>query len=257
MTQSEKDRLEETLRSLGAQCSKLAGIQSSYYSEYAAAFDSAGALETAKRWHERTIKIIQERVSATEAANFRRLLSLRTPLRGSLEFGEWLGRFNTYLVRLIEDIEEHPDDSSYDRIRHLQSSVGTVTPAQAKAPLEGFDVFLSHSSLDKDEARKIDEAIRQKGKTCFLAENALKPGDAFAEKIRKALQGSNEVWFLMSPNSIKSEWVQWECSGASFLEKRIVPILLRCSAADLPAFMVGIHAIDYHNVSSLVSKLGP
>ena len=162
---------------------------------------------------------------------------------------------STFLVELINDIIEHPDDAAYDRLLSVSSSEPVAPATQANPPTEAFDVFLSYSSLDKDEAREIDSAVRQKSKTCFLAEKTLKPGDLFKDKIRDALTGSRQVWILVSPKSIKSDWVQREVAAAWALKKRIVPILLRCSSADLPEILSDTHAIDFHKVASLISEL--
>jgi hypothetical protein len=168
--------------------------------------------------------------------------------RGSWHWGELCGYLDTYLVRLIEDIEENPDDPAFRTSSH------TGAPSGAQPSFKtNCDVFWSYSTRDKDEARDIDEALRKSGKSCFLAEKTLKPGDKFKEEIRSAIAASKEVWILVSPNSIQSTWVQREVSAAWALQKRIVPVLLRCGPSNLPDILADMHAIDYHNVSGHIA----
>jgi hypothetical protein len=251
-----QESVNETVRSLDQQCGKLKEIQQRYFSQYNAAFDYNGAIESTKRWFDRTAKIIADRVSAAEAAKFRVLLAPTSTIRGSWEFDEWLVRFHTFINALLDDIVGHPDDPAYDRLLHAQDPQPEHASATKNDEPKSYDVFLSYQSLDKDEARAIFDGIEQRRKKCFLAEKSLKPGDTFTEEIRNAIKSAKEVWLLMSPNSLKSEWVKREHSAAWALEKRIVPILLRCSQDQLPDLLSQIHAIDYHNIASLISKLG-
>jgi len=87
-----------------------------------------------------------------------------------------------------------------------------------------FDVFISHAAADSKEADQIYEAILARGKKAFLSKKSLKAGEDFADKIRTALVSSRELWLLVSPNSLDSDWVISEWGAAWALEKRIVPI---------------------------------
>jgi hypothetical protein len=84
-------------------------------------------------------------------------------------------------------------------------------------PISGqkYDVFLSYASQETNEARAIYDLIVAAGGKAFLSEKHLKAGEDFAESIRMALISSAEVWLLLSPNSLRSEWVASE-SGAAW-----------------------------------------
>jgi len=257
VTEKQKARLKETIQLIEQQCEKLKDIEREYAAEYNVLFDRHGAMESVKRWCDRTAKIIGERVSVAEAGKFQRLPTSLSALQGSRRFMDWLGQFDTFLVRLRQDICEHPDDPSYVELlepRTIKSEEGGIAE---EVQLPAYDVFLSYSSHDKDEARKIYGKVGQVGKKCFLAEKSILPGDTFTDKIRDALNASKEVWILLSPASIKSAWVTRERDIAWGLRKLIVPILLRCSHADLPDILKNTHAIDYHNIDSLISNFGP
>jgi len=116
------------------------------------------------------------------------------------------------------------------------------------------DVFLSYASTDGREANMILQAIERTGGRAFIAEKVLEPGEDFAERIREALCSSRELWLLVSPNSLKSEWVLTEWGAAWALRKKIVPILLRCDIGQLPERIRQRQCIDFHNHLELVNR---
>lgn len=110
-----------------------------------------------------------------------------------------------------------------------------------------MNVFLSFSSQDRAEAERVREVIIAAGGTAFMSSKDLSPGDYFAEKIRAALHDAQEVWLLLSPSSLKSEWVMTEWGAAWVLQKRIIPILYRCSLEMLPTRLSTLQCIDLHD----------
>jgi hypothetical protein len=118
-----------------------------------------------------------------------------------------------------------------------------------------YDVFLSYSSHNSTEARTVSDAIIGSGKRVFLAEKSIQPGHDFEDAIRKALRGSREVWLLVSPQSMKSEWVTTEWGAAWALEKKIIPILFRCDSNSLPDRLKRIHCVDFHCYNELIKSL--
>jgi hypothetical protein len=118
-----------------------------------------------------------------------------------------------------------------------------------------YDVFLSYSSVNSSEAGSISDAITQAGKRAFLAEKSIQPGHDFEDTIRRALKASREVWLLVSPQSMKSEWVTTEWGAAWALEKKIVPILFRCDVNSMPDRLKRIHSVDFHRYDDLIQSL--
>jgi hypothetical protein len=252
MSHNHQQRLNEVLAAIDTQREKVQRLHKDYYSPYDAAFDEHGALASLQRWCDRTLKLIKDHVGSTEAAKFQRACSSVPRGRGSWHWGELCQYFDTYLIRLIEDIQENPDDPSFESL--LPAST-TSQPSPPSEPVLEYDVFLSYSTQDKDEAREVYAALVKVGKRCFMAEKSLQPGDKFQDEIRSALQASTEIWILVSPRSIQSAWVQREVAAAWALTKRIVPILLQCSPGDLPEILADAHAIDYHKVNVYIRGL--
>jgi hypothetical protein len=118
-----------------------------------------------------------------------------------------------------------------------------------------FDVFLSFSSNNKNEAEKIRSAAEARGVSVFMSEKDLTSGDVWDEAIRNALLASREMAILVSPTGLKSEWVATEWGIAWALQKRITPILFRCDIAQLPDRLKRYEARDLHETELYVSEV--
>jgi TIR domain len=128
---------------------------------------------------------------------------------------------------------------------------------QLKKQKWAFDIFLSYSALDQEPASLVYDKVIAAGGRIFMAPKEIQPGDDFAATIRNVLIHSKELWLLLSPNSIKSEWVTTEWGAAWVLEKKIVPILYRCDHNALPDRLRGTHSIDLHRIDAMIANRFP
>jgi hypothetical protein len=95
-------------------------------------------------------------------------------------------------------------------------------------------IFISHSSKDKWAARRISDELRKSGAETFLDEKDIKTGQSIDSEIKKHLKNCDDFLIIISPASLKSEWVLIELGGAIALEKTIIPILLYVGANEIP-----------------------
>ncbi len=90
-------------------------------------------------------------------------------------------------------------------------------------------VFISFAHDDSFLARKITSALMENGFDVWNDETEILPGDNFAEKISNALKESDAMIVLISPDSLKSKWVQWEIEyalGDKSYNRRVIPVLV-------------------------------
>lgn len=75
-----------------------------------------------------------------------------------------------------------------------------------------YDIFLSFSSKDCDEARQVWEKLRGYGLRVFLSDEALKIniGTSFFEKINYGLAHSKHLVWLCTPQAVQSKYVRLE-----------------------------------------------
>ena len=68
-----------------------------------------------------------------------------------------------------------------------------------------YDVFLSHSSKDKDIVRPLAERLRADGLRVWFDEWILKPGDSIPAKIEEGLERSRGLVLCMSSHAFGSD----------------------------------------------------
>jgi hypothetical protein len=80
-------------------------------------------------------------------------------------------------------------------------------------------VFISHSSTDKVEARRLSRDLHAKGIEPWIDEDRLEFGASLPNEIRQAIQAADFVLVLLSPSSTSSDWVLKESEFALEQEK--------------------------------------
>src|SRR6266852_3196035 len=94
-----------------------------------------------------------------------------------------------------------------------------------------YDVFLSHSSKDKNIVRRIADRLRADGLRVWFDDWQLKPGDHVQAKIEEGLEHSRVLVLCMSANAFGSDWAQLEAGTFRFRdplnkERRFIPLRL-------------------------------
>ncbi len=97
-------------------------------------------------------------------------------------------------------------------------------------------VFISHTRQGADLARKFASGLRKEGLDTWLAENEVLPGDNWAEKVSQALNDSQAMIALLTPDALESGWVLQEVGfalGSQSYRQRVIPVLVG-SATQIP-----------------------
>lgn len=78
--------------------------------------------------------------------------------------------------------------------------------------LKNKQVFLSHSSMDKEIVISVALDLNEKGITTWLDAFDILPGESIVSKINQGLSNCEFVLLFLSKNSVKSKWVEkeWE-----------------------------------------------
>lgn len=75
-------------------------------------------------------------------------------------------------------------------------------------------IFLSHNSADKPFARRLASDLEAQGIGYWLDEAEIKVGESLIERIREGIDDAAYVAVILSPDSVKSLWVQREVDVA-------------------------------------------
>lgn len=111
-------------------------------------------------------------------------------------------------------------------------------------------VFISHSSQDKRFVRTLKDDLNENGIETFFDEDSLELGDSLKERLDVALDESSHFVIILSPNSVNSNWVKYELTGATRLFdsktlKKIIPIKYR--ECQVPQILSGLIYADLSN----------
>lgn len=101
-------------------------------------------------------------------------------------------------------------------------------------------VFISYSSVDQEQADRLAEICNEIGITYFLDRKDVKWGDDVGEEIAKGVTASTDMIVIISPASLKSQWVPYEIGQASGQGKPILPYLTHPSLS-LPSYLQKLH----------------
>lgn len=91
-------------------------------------------------------------------------------------------------------------------------------------------VFLSYASPDRQLAAELAKRLDKEGYEVWFADDRLFPGDNWSLAIGKALEESDAMVVLLSPESVRSEWVRREIEYALSSKKykdRLIAVLVR------------------------------
>lgn len=118
-------------------------------------------------------------------------------------------------------------------------------------------VFISHSHEDKALARSINNILLSTGFETWLDEAEIGIGDLLIDKITDGLYDADYLVAIISSNSEKSYWVNYELENAITLEIKhqkpiVVPILV--SNCEIPKFLLSKLYLQLTSLDDLQSK---
>ena len=107
--------------------------------------------------------------------------------------------------------------------------------------------FISHSSVDKEVAERLANDLSSQGVDAWFDKWEIMPGDSLRRKIEQGISEASHLIVLLTPNSLKSEWVQTELDAAMVRkianECRLLPVLYDIPYEVIPLTLRGLLCI--------------
>jgi hypothetical protein len=111
---------------------------------------------------------------------------------------------------------------------YFEKSASTIILEERSLPItQSFDIFLSHSYLDKNVILGLNAELEKMGYSVYvdwIADDELdrrKVTKETADIIRKRMKNSNCLFFATSVNSQSSKWMPWECGYFDGLKGKV------------------------------------
>lgn len=139
------------------------------------------------------------------------------------------------------DYGQHPNKPA--RPRALRPTTPTVnTPAQRQCR-KRYDVFLSYSRRNLNEARYVVRALRGEGLRVWMDERSIQPGSTWEDELNRGLRCSRCMVLCVSEDALRSRWVKNEYRYFLNKNKPLFPLVL--DARRIPDFPAELAAKQY------------
>ena len=89
-------------------------------------------------------------------------------------------------------------------------------------------VYLSHAHSDERLAARVSRILEDAGLQVWDATREIMPGDNWAATLGNALQESQAMVVLVTPDAMRSNWVRWEIEyalGQIRFRERLIPVV--------------------------------
>jgi predicted nucleotide-binding protein len=129
-----------------------------------------------------------------------------------------------------------------------------------------YRVFVSHATADKWIATTICEKLEAAGAETFRDDRDIGGGDDIPDSIRREIKRSDELLVLLTPVSIKRDWVLLEIGAAwgSSKRRRIMPVMCHVDVEQIPDLLksrkaIHINGLDdyFREVEQRISRRTP
>ena len=118
-----------------------------------------------------------------------------------------------------------------------------------------YDIFLSHNHADQEWTTKLAERLEQEdwqGRKIkvFFSPWDIRPGQSIPKEIERALPKSRKVGLVLSPDAMKSAWVELERLVTTYIDvsardERLIPLYRR--DCQIPPLLRPISYIDFRD----------
>ena len=104
-------------------------------------------------------------------------------------------------------------------------------------------LFISYAHVDKWQVTMLVQILRDGGHDPWF-DTHLVAGQDWKEQLAEAIQSCEAFVYALTPESVASEWCQWEFAKAAELGKSIIPVLLQRNT-ELPTAIASHQYVDF------------
>ena len=120
-----------------------------------------------------------------------------------------------------------------------------ITESAKNANNRMTQVFLSYAEEDTTIMEQVRRSLRRESFTVWTNTTDIQTGVVFQQAIDRGIEEADNLVYLLSPDSLKSEYCQREIDYALSLNKRIIPLLVReTELAQIPSMLQNLQYID-------------
>jgi hypothetical protein len=118
-----------------------------------------------------------------------------------------------------------------------------------------YKVFISSTFKDIDLARDLSRRLQEVDISVYPLDQRVEPVGANLGKIVQHLSRADEVFVILTDNSVENPYLMYELGAATSLRKRVTPIIVGLEPSKLPSLLKGMKYIKYPDLSKYISAL--
>ena len=111
------------------------------------------------------------------------------------------------------------------------------------------EVFLSHSSIDREFTTRLAEVIRKHGIPVWYSDTNILGAQQWHDEIGEALRRCDWLVVVLTPRAVESRWVKHELLYALQMDRfdgRIAPVLYQsCDHDELSWTLASLQMVDF------------
>ncbi len=118
-----------------------------------------------------------------------------------------------------------------------------------------YRVFISSTWKDVDLARDLAHRLESAGIKVNSVDKAAVSGEPFPSKITRELSHADEVFVILTHESVNSSNLMFEIGAASSLRKRITPVVVGLKPSKVPSLIRNLKYIKYPDLERYIADL--
>ena len=118
-----------------------------------------------------------------------------------------------------------------------------------------YKVFVSSTVKDSDLARDLAQRLESAGLKVNSIEKAAS-GEPIPIRITRELRHADEVFVILTDESVNSSKLMFEIGAASSLRKRITPVVVGIEPGRVPSLIRQLKYIKYPDLERYIADLG-
>src|ERR1044072_6356669 len=118
-----------------------------------------------------------------------------------------------------------------------------------------YKAFISSTVEDLDLARDLAQRLESAGVTVKPVCSMTAAGEVVFTKIRRELRQADEIFVIVTNDSVHNSNLMFEMGAASSLKKRVTPVIVGLKPTEVPSLIKNMRHVQYPELADYIKNL--
>ena len=118
-----------------------------------------------------------------------------------------------------------------------------------------YKAFISSTVEDLDLARDLAQRLESAGVTVKPVGSMTAAGEVVFTKIRRELRQADEIFVIVTSDSVHNSNLMFEMGAASSLKKRVTPVIVGLKPTEVPSLIKNMRHVQYPELADYIKNL--